>query len=209
MQTDRFEKDFRDNLEGFDFQTLEDSPDSIFALSPSLELIYFNTAWFDFAKENNGEPKISVNFPLGTLIERAISGPFADFYINKFREVLLNGEVWSHEYECSSIDKYRVFQMITYPLRNGRGLIVVNTLKIERMRGSSQVTVESPNPNDYIQQTGWFTQCSNCRRTQRTANSPIWDWVPCWVDEMPSNTSHSICPICYDYYWKYAKINLK
>ena len=57
----------------------------------------------------------------------------------------------------------------------------------------------------YIQSTGFITQCSYCRRCERADRSEIWDWVPSWVEKIPDNCSHSICPTCFDYYWKYNK----
>ena len=69
MQIKRYDQIFLSKLDGFDFETLENCPHSIFGLSKDLQLIYFNKAWFDFAKQNNGEPGISNRFQLGTPIE--------------------------------------------------------------------------------------------------------------------------------------------
>jgi hypothetical protein len=46
----RYEEDFKSKLVGLDFDTIENSPHSIFGLSKELKLIYFNTAWLQFSK---------------------------------------------------------------------------------------------------------------------------------------------------------------
>lgn len=198
---DRFIKDFETKLSGIDFQTIENSKHSIFGLSEKLELIYFNKAWFEFALLNKGEPCISARFPLGTPFQNAITGELGQFYVQKFLEVIRCGQPWYHEYECSSSKTYRVFHQGVYPLKNGEGLIVVNSIKVEKKIRKRDGAVFSPKKKDYMQKFGFLTQCSNCRRTQRANQSEIWDWVPCWVDDIPKGVSHSICPICFDFYW--------
>jgi hypothetical protein len=194
---------FRSILVGMDYDTIESSPHSIFALSKDLKLIYFNEAWFEFAKQNNGEPNISVSFPLGTSIEQAISGDAKEFYLSKYREVLLNSKVWKHEYECSSNKMYRVFYQDVYPLKNREGIIVVNSLKVERLFTDKERKVSNLTNVGYSNDDGIIVQCTNCRKTQRPLETEIWDWIPSLVENMPKGVSHSICPICYDYFWKY------
>jgi hypothetical protein len=61
--------------------------------------------------------------------------------------------------------------------------------------------------SNYLHASGFIHQCSNCRRSQHALNEDEWHWVPGFVKNMPKNVSHTICPTCYDYYWKYSKIN--
>ena len=49
----RYEEDFKSKLVGLDFNTIENSPHSIFGLSKELKLIYYNTAWLQFSKTIN------------------------------------------------------------------------------------------------------------------------------------------------------------
>ncbi len=198
----RYDEDFPALLKGIDFITLEESPDVIFGLSRDLELIYFNKAWYDFAKANNGEPAISRNFPVGTSMRQVIAGPVWEFYFEKYRKAMDTLTVWNHDYECSGIDVYRLFRQSALPLKNGQGLVVINSISVEKARDETEETFYNARAEDYLQKTGWLIQCCNCRRTQRANDSPVWDWVPAWVDRIPDHTSHSICPICYDYYWK-------
>ncbi len=198
----RFDESFISKLAGISFETIENSPHSIFALSPDLKLIYFNQAWLDFAKENNGEPGISSRFALHTPFEAAVSGLLKDFYIQSFKGVIRERKVWEHEYECSSAGNYRLYHLVAYPLKNGEGIIVVNSLQIDRIMDTSFREISTLSIDNYQEKNGMITQCSNCRRTKRINPSEIWDWVPALVEMFHSNISHSICPICYDYYWK-------
>jgi hypothetical protein len=188
----RYLDTFQSNLDGLDFETLENSPHSIFGLSNDLKLIYFNKAWFEFSKLNNGEPRMSEVFTIGTPIEKAINGKIKDFYLSNYKKVLSDLKVWKHEYECSSPTLYRIFCQDVYPLKNGTGLVVVNSLKTEKVID-----------NKYVDKNDIITQCTNCRKTQRVNNIDVWDWVPDLVYDAQKKVSHSICLICYDYYWKY------
>lgn len=192
-------------LAGFDYETIENYPHSIFCLDKDLKLSYFNKAWFEFSKENHGEPIISSKFKIGTPIEKAISGTIREFYISNYRRVLKDLVVWKHEYECSSPTLYRLFCQDAYPLKNAAGIIIVNSLKIEKPIHWEEPENANLSIEDYTDKNGLITQCSNCRKTQRVNNNTIWDWVPSFVTAMPQNVSHSICSICYDYYWKYRK----
>ena len=204
----RYEKDFISKLKGLDFETLENSAHSVFGLSNELKLNYFNIAWLEFARQNDGEPNISNRFPIGTPIDIAISGEFKTFFIENYKKVLREQKVWKYEYECSSPTIYRLFCQDVYPLKNGDGLIIVNSIKVEmvfneRFRKGSVVPA-----SDYKQSNGLITQCSNCRKTKNVKIADQWDWVPLLVKKMPKNVSHSICPLCYDYFWKYYKQHL-
>ena len=203
----RYLNGFPSSLSGVDFDTIEKDGQSIFGLSRDLTFNYFNPAWYAFAAKNDGEPDISLNYSLGTSLKSAIAGEIAEFYQNQYEKVLLTGNVWEHDYECSSHSTYRLFRQISYPLKNNEGIIVVNSLRKEQSMDQCGREVFSPDKRAYTQETGFITQCCNCRRVQRVGQPDIWDWVPAWVVRMPNNLSHSICPICMDYYWKYSNQN--
>ena len=84
----RFQEDFPALLSGFNLETLESHPSSIFGLSSDLTLNYFNPAWFQFAAENDGEPAISERFGLGTYIGNAIDGTARDYYLEVYQTIL-------------------------------------------------------------------------------------------------------------------------
>ena len=199
----RYIEGFASKLNGIDFNTLEDSKYSIYGLSEDLNLIYVNPAWIHFARENGASEKLLKELPLGTPITKAFYGEsIKNFYTENYLKVLETGKPWRHEYECSSIDEFRQFHQDTYPIKDGKGLIIINTLTINvPMESIGRESLEALDKR-YTHTTGFVTQCSNCRCTQRAEEPEIWDWVPEWVKNIPENFSHSICPICFDYYWK-------
>ena len=203
---ERYKKDFLTTLKGFDFNTLENSKHSIYGLSKNLNLTYFIPSWFRFLKENNFEESDLHKFPLGTSIIEALRGEIKDFYIQNYKKVLETGEIWQHEYECSSSKEFRKFHQGVYPLKNGEGLIVINSLLVNLPMDQIGRKAHDAIAKNYLQSTGFITQCSNCRKCQRVDQEEVWDWVPEWVERMPANSSHSICPTCFDYYWKYPRI---
>ncbi len=200
---ERCSSNFKPDLEGFDLPTIESDPSTIFGLDPDLNLTYFNKAWFSFAAENNGEPAISNKFPVGTPLDSAISEPLKQFYKRMFRRVLQIGVAWSHEYECSSDELYRFYRQTAYPFHNRKGLIVVNSLSVcEPVNEQNKSEASAASAKLYFQDSGFVTQCGHCRRTQRANEPRVWDWVPALL-KLHENVSHSLCPVCFDYYFKH------
>ena len=199
----RFGDSFLLMLDRFHLETLESDPNPIYGLSAGLALNYLNPGWFVFARDNDGEPAVSERFGIGTHVADAIAGPAKDFYVEAFRSVLWTGKVWHHDFECSSADVFRAYHQSVYPLRGRLGLLVVNSLVKEQPHAGEAKSARPPRKELYTQETGFITQCSNCRRVQRVSPPDVWDWVPAWVRRMPPNVSQSFCPVCFDYYWGY------
>ncbi|MDP1827951.1 MAG: hypothetical protein Q8L48_32050 [Archangium sp.] len=197
----RFQPEFRARLLDFEFATLEREQHSVFALSPALALVYFNPAYCGFAASNHGEAVLT-KFPVGASLLDAVSGELRPFYEQRLATVRATHTAWHHDYECSSPDTFRAFRQSVYPLANGLGFVLINSLKVEAPMQTRGLEAHAPLDERYLQQTGLFTQCSNCRRTRRNDGSEQWDWVPRYVSERPGNTSHSICLPCRDYYWR-------
>jgi len=200
----RYDSNFIDTLDRFDFETIENSKQSIFGLSSDLKLIYFNTSWIQFADENSTEHLFTDKFGLGTSINDIVPQVLLMFYTEKYQETLLTGKVWHHDYECSSSQTYRIFNQSCYPLKNGSGLLIVNKIRIEKPMEETDRVDHDPIEKLYTHETGFIHQCSNCRSIQRVDDKEKWDWVSSWVKDMPKHTSHTIGPVCFDYYWKNA-----
>jgi hypothetical protein len=194
---------FIEHLQNFDPLTLDDEGNVVYGLTADLRLAYFNPAWRRFARDNGGVALGDDRYGPGTPVLEAISGPLRDFYARAYARVLETGEVWHHEYECSSPDTYRVFHQTVYPLRQRRGLVVVNSLAVSRPHEREAHAVAPAGEYAYRNAEGLITQCSHCRRVQRTDERPHWDWVPEWVSDMPPETSHGLCPLCFDYYYRF------
>lgn len=205
---ERIIQDFETWLDKFDLATLEEHSSSIFSLLPNLAICYLNPGWFSFASANGGEPGISARYPIGTLLGDAITGPLRDYYTEAYIRVFDSGNVWQHDYECSSPDTFRIFHQTAYPLDNKKAVIVINSLSVLMPHDKAERKPMQALEEKYRNKNGFITQCSHCRRTQRVDGVDQWDWVPAWVAESPNNISHGLCKPCFDYYYKYhAKLH--
>ena len=83
---------------------------------------------------------------------------------------------------------------------------MINTLVVKLSMDKVDRKSYEANKKKYLDSNGFINQCSNCRNSQRADQPETWDWVPAWIENMPENVSHTICPTCFDYYWKYNKI---
>lgn len=167
-------------------------------MRPDLTLAYINLGWTRFAGRNNAEPLISLNWPIGCCVLDAIAPVLRPFFIANYAKCLRERRPWEHHYECSSAEFYREFVMMAYPLGEGEGLLVINSLVQETSH-----TRSSKEPIDFLYRnaSGVIKQCCHCRRVRRCGNEPAWDWVPDWVTSPPQNTSHGICEPCFGFYY--------
>jgi len=178
---------------------LDSKATCIYGLWPDMRLAYFSPGWFAFAAVNGGMPVIAESWGLGSNAIEAIGGPLRNFYRRGYERCLEERRPWEHCYECSSATRYRWFHMISYPVKESRGLLVVHSLRAERAHtheSSGPVT----KPELYIHEDGMLRQCSYCRRMRRVDAQGVWDWVSEWVSKPPGETSHSVCEACYGFY---------
>jgi hypothetical protein len=199
----RYNEEFLAQLDGFDLDTLEKNPHSIYGLARDLTLNYVNQAWLEFARDNDGEPVISQRFTIGTPIGDAFSEPLKTYYTGIYRRLLESGEVWHHEYECSSPSMHRIYHQTVYPLRNQAGLLVVNSPLVEQAHETAPGQALRDLLDTYRKPNGLLTACCHCRRVHRIPQSGIWDRISQWETAMPSNVNHTLCPICHDYFYRH------
>ena len=197
----RYNNSFLDILGDFNFEVLENSKNTIYALSKDLKFIYFNPAWFQLAEENGLDKETLQKYQLGTPISKAIHGLFIrSFYKRKFRKIIASSDIWHHDYECSSSKKFRYYHQSVYPLMKKAGILVINSvmfkLPMSNMNRETFMAIEGR----YINSDGRINICANCRHTQRADQLDIWDWVPEWREKLPANHSLFICPTCEHLY---------
>ncbi len=193
--------EFRLPLRRYSLPDLRAHSGTIYGLFSDLRLAYLNPAWFRFAAENGGEPRISEEWTLGRSILDSIPSPLRDFYERHFHECLRTATVWKHEYECSSAARYRRFHQIVYPLDDGTGLLVVNSLLVDRPHDPAERLPYAPDQRTYQDADGLICQCAHCRRVKHPGELERWDWIPEWVTGFPKATSHGFCPTCFRFYY--------
>jgi hypothetical protein len=196
---------FRGHLTGFDLAALEEHESTIIGVDEALGIGYLNAAWFRFSAANGGDPAISARWGLGASIWPAIPAPLQPFYRQFFSSARSLNHApthpMTHEYECSSADVYRRLVLAVYPLRDDHGLLLVHSLRVQRPHDPHERSAQEPDASRYAHPDGMIRQCSHCRRVQLAADLKAWHWIPEWVRSCPGNTSHSLCPVCLDYYY--------
>ncbi len=190
-------EDFKNLLSGFNIEKLDNHLSSIYGVWNDYTIGYFNTAWSQFAKDNNGEPDISRKWGLGANIFDAIPEVLKHFYQRVFQIVAKRERSANLNYECSSPELFRKFIQTIYPLRQG-GLLIVNSLNIEMPHSSVNTLTEE---FQYIDSQGMVHQCANCRRVQNLNKPDQWDFIPEWVQNPSSKVSHSLCTVCQGFYY--------
>ncbi|MFU8814756.1 MAG: hypothetical protein ACNA7W_05390 [Pseudomonadales bacterium] len=199
----RIHQDFPALIRGFDIDALESDAHSACALSTDLSFLYFNPAWFRFARANGGEAIDSPRYGLGASFVDVLPEVVRNDYVAAYRGVLDTGQPWHHDYECSGPDLFRRYHQTVYRFHNGQGLLVVNSLREAHRPISDFRMPQAPAQGTYRSTiTGLITQCCNCRRVQRIVAPYQWDWVPAWVKAMPCNTTSGLCEFCNQYYWR-------
>lgn len=188
---------FIDVLAPHDLATLDRDANVIFGIWADFRLAYMNPGWFHFAADNEGEPGISIRFPLGTDIRNAWPAELKGFWSDQFKRSLESGEIFEFDYECSAPMTYRLEHMIAYPLKDRAGLLVVNSLVVERPIEEARVTLDE----SYFGPSGIVTQCVHCRRIKNLVQPKTWDWIPELVAKPDPNTSHALCERCMAHFY--------
>jgi hypothetical protein len=181
-------------------EALELESGSAYVISPSFLVTYANSAWSRFAT-SNGAPLLA-SAPTGCLdVMLATSAPLRPYYRDIFARLLAGGEVWTHVYDCSSAELFRVYAMHVYPLPEQAGLIVTNSPVVERAHDPEERKPHTGLLSTYMQESGLIIQCAHCRRIRRPVVPSSWDWVPGWVESCPGKVSHSLCHPCFEYHY--------
>lgn len=181
-------------------EALELESGSAYIISPSLRIAYANCAWSRFAT-SNGAPFLA-SAAAGTLdVLLATSPPLRPYYHAAFTRLLAGEEVWTHVYDCSTSERFRVFAMHVYPLPDRAGLIVTNSPVVERAHDPESRESHLGLVSSYLQESGFIVQCAHCRRIRRRGLPECWDWVPSWLESCPRQVSHGLCHPCLEYHY--------
>lgn len=194
--TTTYDQAFRAQLDGFDFETLERDASCIYGIARDLTINYVNPAWHRFAQENGGRPDYD---PLGRHVTDAMHEPHKSYFNAVYTGLFESGQVWQHEYDCSSDSVCRMFHQTVYPLRNRSSLLVVHSLRLamEEARQPGRDIWAS-----YVEHTGMVTSCVHCKRVRDVRENEKWDYLP-QRRQAAGQISHSLCQICYDYFYKH------
>ena len=177
-------------------ETLDRDPAVVYAVDGRNRLFFVNKAWDAFARANSGESLTSDQLT-GVDICEGSEESLRSFYVALFDHVRTHSKPVDHMFECSSGSLYRELRMRVMPLASSNGLLIVNSVVIERPHNISPVSFAA---DRYVDASGLITMCASCRRT-RQASLAAWDWVPDLVERNPRQLSYSLCNLCREYYY--------
>ncbi|MEQ1910574.1 MAG: hypothetical protein ABMA15_17270 [Vicinamibacterales bacterium] len=203
--TRRYDPQFEPVLRtAFDPDELDRLPATIVGLWPDTRIAYLNPAWDTFAGQNGGQPLIAERWGLGAVYLDAVPEPLGPFYRGLLDSASASTDSLrptSHDYMCPSAALERLFNMQVYSLPHRAGYVIIHSLRIERPHAAGKAETP-PDTTTYFDANGLLHQCSHCRRVQNLVEDGAWDWVPQWVEHVWGNTSHTICPPCFEYYYR-------
>lgn len=176
---------------------LDASPDIICLLDAELRIVHCNPAWDRFAAANEGR-NCESSAVIGARILDSIPEPLARFFRTAFEVVRASEQPFEFDYECSSALVFRMFRMRILPVCGAGEFMVVHALRVERPHDRVAVP---PDDVRFRGENGLIVMCCHCRRTRRTAEPTVWDWVPDYVARFPGMVSAGICSACYLYFY--------
>lgn len=197
--TDQCDPDFLRLLDPYELALQSSTTVSACGIWKDFTIAYLSPGWFSFSDANGGEPAISERWGLGANLLSGITGSLRQLYCETFMRCLREDRRWEHLYDCSSPDRYRLFQMTAYPLQNAEGILITHAARIDYACDRGQGV--APDPAAFVDSHGLLHQCSYCRKVQRQNEQPQWQWVHEWAVQSPKNTSHSVCEACYGFYF--------
>lgn len=187
-------------LARFDLDRLARETASVIALDGAYVIRWVNSGWEQFARENQGDEVLHRWAPGASYLD-GIAGPLRDLFKSAFDNAQLVEEPFELEYECSSPECFRACQLRGFPFKH-EGLLLSHTVVVETPHERVASAALEARYRDAT--GGMILQCANCRRVRRP-DARSWDWIPAWVEHVPEDTSHGICPACRGYYWGMRK----
>lgn len=197
---ERVDPAFEPLIRKFGLETLRAQSGAAYGVWPDLRLAYLSPGWYQFAEENGAGGAFGAVWDLGASILDGVPAALRPYYKSGLDDCLTSGRVWGHQYECSSARRYRVFYQRVYPLGDAEGLLIMNSLVVERDHLSSRVA-HDPDTAVYVDENGYISQCAHCRLVRNLSELERWDWVPAWVERPHEAISHTLCPHCFAVYY--------
>lgn len=187
---------FRKKIEYLDQASISESPDVIYIVDDKLVLRAFNDAWVEFALNNAGT-SVMQKYPLGTSIQQTFPDTIQEYLTSAFARAMESNIPFELDYECSSANQFRLYHQSAYPIADAAGLVISNHM----IKSKPHTQPAHEFSEAFLDDHGLMIQCSNCRKICDPKNRNRWLWVPDVLDKVYPNTSHAICPRCYDFYY--------
>jgi hypothetical protein len=176
-----------------DAATLQRDCEVCCVLNGSLDFLYCNPAWDQFAQANGGTPEVFGAALMHRNLLQFVPEVLKTFFINNLYALRPGRSIWHHRYECSSPSEFRVFELQALRLADEDEILICHSPIT--CRPHNRTPVEPPR-----EPAGVVRMCCHCRRTCLDSGSGIWEWVPEYVARAPKQCVADLCRPCADYY---------
>ncbi len=182
----------------------DDYVDSVYIVNDRLEIVYTNSGWGSFARDNGGGDILSEGSTGRNVLDCCVEPRLRSFYADLYRDCLESPRANTpiqHEYECSSPTTYRRFRMSLFSIDNPRSIMVLHAKVLEAPIETQGRELASRAERAEIEARGIITQCCHCRMVRSVRSSSRWVWAAEWVSRCSDRVSHTFCSICLEYYY--------
>lgn len=190
---DRCHPDFCRHLSNYELPALEEHDGAIVGVWPDLRVGYANPAWT--GSQGNHQAR-GETWPLDSDPLQSLAHSHEEMVRQNLERALQSGRPWQQVLRFGGDSMISDAHWSAFPLRNAMGLLIVQSQRVE-----SDPADEGALHERYFTQDGLLVQCFHCRRCRRGHDEHAWDWVSHWVKQVPPQTSHGMCPICFSFYY--------
>lgn len=187
-------------IEEEDIADLNASTNTIYLVWSDLTIAFLNDAWFEFARENQGNISYFKTFGVGSSIDVGGDDPMHQHFLACLTRSLREGRVVAFQYECPTPTTFRLMQVNFLPVT--RDLCVISVARV--VTSSHQEQGRDPRAGaacDYEKEDGLISMCSCCRRVRVPGTEHSWDFVPSLIKNPVDNLSHTLCEPCKAYWF--------
>ncbi|MCK6501827.1 hypothetical protein L6R53_00235 [Myxococcota bacterium] len=192
---------FRAALVGQDLDYLATTDDVAFGLDGEGRIAMFNDASLRFAAAEGGGERALPRLGQGYLA--VVPDVLRPFYRDLFQHVRASGVAHSHDYQCSSPTRFRLFRLRVQPLTRD-DLLLIHRL-VEVREHTMQRPPEPLVIAAYRGEDGLIRQCAHCRCVRRVSSPATWDWVPELLGAPGMDVSFGMCPPCVSSYLRSSR----
>jgi hypothetical protein len=190
------EEDFRAALSRFDLGKLEQDDALIIGIDPTFTIRLLNSAWARAADEF-GYPEVGREWTLGRQLLDAIEKSERHEHERRLSAALQGSKPRHEEYDCDDQHYQRRFGLVSYPLADSRGLLLVHSICHVAKRGQP--------PQDDMHRrfqtaTGLMLRCAGCQRFKDPNRDDLWEFSS-GAPPPPEKVSHVMCHTCSAFFF--------
>ena len=198
MKQDKEFEALLERMPAEDRAALESSSRVVIGIWPDGTIGYVNPRFDSVAREAGADPAFASSWGVGANYFAACPEIVGARIRSRIAAVLESNAPQEFDYLCPTPHSSATHMVRFYPFAESKALVLVHTLVREVPYPSSRL--HPPVIERYRSAAGIVTQCMHCRCVRVVGDTPVWEFVPEFVERMPENTSHGICDPCLLHY---------